>query len=263
MNNIQFDFSHADLGLKETVYIYHKTRPENYTLKQTNRTCYGLAIMLSGEAEYDYGDRRFIAVPGDVLFFKKGENYTVRVTENAPWEHIVISFDLWDEGEIDGFPLETVNKVQHFKRMEDLFLTACRLFNGTSAARNLECKAMIYQIFARLLEEKQRQFQRKNKYEGIRDAVEYIETGYQKKIDLETLADISGYSVSHFGRIFKELYGMSPLDYVNHVRVNKAKNMLRTEMFTLAEVAEECGFANVYYFSRVFKQISGITPKKY
>ena len=263
MENIQLNYNSADISIKETIYVYHKKRPENFGVKHSNRNCYGFAFVFSGEIEYDFGYKKETAKAGDLLFLRKGESYTARVSSNTPWEHIVIAFDVWDEKEMEHFPFETVNKISHVKRFEELFCNAYDAFNRGGTTKNLETKALIYQIFSRLLHEKEKQFFNKSKYKGIKDAAEYVESNYKEKISVEMLSDISGYSVSHFSRLFKELYSCAPLEYINEVRINKAKNMLRTEMFSLAEIAEECGFSNVYYFSRIFKQTVGVTPRKY
>jgi len=263
MNNIQFNFSNADISIKETVYVYHKTREKDFILRHTNRNCYSFALILSGQAQYNYGNKQIIAKEGDLLFLKKGETYTTHVTDEKGWEHIVISFNVWDEENIKKFSFKTVNRPKRFKRFEDLFKLAFESFENANSAGKLQCKSIIYQIFALLLEEGEKQFFKKSKYEGIKDAVYYIESNYKDKISVNTLANLSGYSISHFGRIFKEIYGVSPNDFINSFRIEKAKKMLRTEMFSLSEIAEECGFSNVYYFSRIFKQLTGITPKKY
>ena len=113
MNNIQFNFSKADISIKETVYVCHKTREKDFILKHTNRNCYSFAIILNGEAEYNYSNKQIVAKEGDLLFLKKGETYTARVTDEKGWEHIVISFDVWDEENINNFPFKTVKTIYY------------------------------------------------------------------------------------------------------------------------------------------------------
>jgi len=80
---------------------------------------------------------------------------------------------------------------------------------------------------------------------------------------VEELAARSGYSASHFARQFTRVYGVSPIQYLNSIRILHAKNLLRTDQYTIAEIAQKCGFSNVYYFSRCFKQLTGIPPTKW
>lgn len=55
---------------------------------------------------------------------------------------------------------------------------------------------------------------------------------------------------------------MSPVEYINKLRIKKACELLKSGMYTVSEAAEKTGFTNVYYFSRIFKSITGVNPKK-
>ena len=94
-------------------------------------------------------------------------------------------------------------------------------------------------------------------------AKQYINENYRNKITIDELAKISGFSRSHFKRLFTKHYEMPPSDYITMVRIERAKTMLKAKIFSLSEIAEECGFSNEYYFSQVFKRIVGCSPKKY
>lgn len=263
MNDIQLNYSKVDITIREITGIFHKSRPANFSFRQNEHNCHRLAFIISGSADYDFGDKKLTVGKNDLIFLNKGRSYTVTVTEDGPWEHIVISFDLWNNGKTDTLPFKFINKLSHPKQFEEIFEKAHRIYNGGGIASNIEMKSLTYHIISMLLEEKEEQFFKKSKYKGIKAAAEHIESNYKEKISVEDLAEISGYSISHFSRLFKEFYATAPVEYINSVRIERAKSMLKTEMFTLSEIAEECGFSNVYYFSRIFKQTVGVTPKKY
>ena len=85
----------------------------------------------------------------------------------------------------------------------------------------------------------------------------------RKKLTQEELAHISGYSVPHFKKLFRDETGTSPIRYLNDFRIGRAKDLLASGLFSVQEVATACGFENVYYFSNVFKKQTGISPKHY
>lgn len=263
MSNIQLNHIKNDISIKEIASIFYKSRPAGFSFRQNDNNCFRLAFIISGSAVYDFGNKKYTVNQNDLLFLKKDAHYTVTVDKSGPWEHIVISFDLWDDDEISTLPFKFKNTVSHPKQFEELFEKAHSIYNSGGIACNMEMKSIAYRIISMLLEEKEEQFFKKSKYKGIKEASEYIESNYKEKINVEDLALVSGYSISHFSRLFKELYSMSPIEYINFIRIERAKNMLKTQMFSLSEIAEECGFSNVYYFSRIFKQIVGVTPKKY
>ena len=92
---------------------------------------------------------------------------------------------------------------------------------------------------------------------------EYLDTHYQEKITLDMLADnflISKYTLS---RSFKEQFGTSIINYLLVVRITHAKQMLRFTDKTVEEIGAGCGITPLYYFSRMFKQIEGVSPLEY
>ena len=263
MQDIQSYYNPVDISVKEIINIAHSIRQKNFQFKRTDCRNFRLAYVISGSAVYDFGDQEITVVPGDVLFIGNNNGYTCKVADEGAWEHMVITFTLWDAERVDILPLQFVNKSSRPKQFEDLFKEAFRVYNSGSAACNMEAKALVYLIISKLLQENEKQFFKKSKYKGIKDVAEYIKSNYKEKITMDDLVQISGYSISHFSRLFKELYGLSPVDYINYIRIDNAKKLLRSDMLTLSEIAEECGFSNAYYFSRVFKMKTNMTPREY
>jgi AraC family transcriptional regulator of arabinose operon len=99
--------------------------------------------------------------------------------------------------------------------------------------------------------------------ESITKTVNYIELHYEQIINLDEMADIAGLSKYHFLRQFNRFLGLTPLEYLNKLRIEKAAGLLRTTEQTLDEVAIAVGFANGNYFSKVFRHWVGMSPGKY
>jgi len=97
----------------------------------------------------------------------------------------------------------------------------------------------------------------------ISKAVSYVKTNYMRKITLNEVADYVFLSPSYFSKIFKEEMNYYFNDYLNFIRVEKSKSLLLNERISLAEIAEGVGFYDQSYFNKVFKKITGLTPKKF
>ena len=74
---------------------------------------------------------------------------------------------------------------------------------------------------------------------------------------------MAGLSPSHFSRLFKETIGQRPMQFVTRYRIEQAKRRLFDLQRSLVDIALECGFADQAHFSRVFKQVEGVTPSAF
>ncbi len=102
-----------------------------------------------------------------------------------------------------------------------------------------------------------------NAAKNVYDLKDYLDTHYMEKITLDMLADrflVNKYSLS---RNFKEQFGTSIINYLLVTRITHAKQMLRFTDESVEEVGNACGISPLYYFSRIFKQIEGVSPLEY
>lgn len=89
---------------------------------------------------------------------------------------------------------------------------------------------------------------------------EYIASNLDQKIRLETLAEMSGLSVQHFSRAFKQSIGMPPHCYILQRRIERAQHMLRNTQRPLSEIALLAGFSDQSHLSRHFRRMTGLSP---
>lgn len=94
-------------------------------------------------------------------------------------------------------------------------------------------------------------------------AFDYIDGNFHKKISLQSIADVTGYSTYYFTRFFKEMTGMTFNDYLSHYRILVAcKQLLETD-YSITDIALNAGFSSIKTFNRVFKEIKGQNPSSY
>jgi YesN/AraC family two-component response regulator len=105
------------------------------------------------------------------------------------------------------------------------------------------------------------------KYDGkaktIKKIMDYLRANYDKKFDLNLLAESVGLSYSHVRRVFTEETGESILNYVYKMKVEAAKKLLRETDTPIVTVAAKLGFYNKQSFYRFFEKFEGVTPNKY
>ena len=99
-------------------------------------------------------------------------------------------------------------------------------------------------------------------YRRIVQAKLFIDLNYADKIDIDNISDEAYFSKFHFIRLFKKIYGKTPHQYLKYVRIEKAKQILKTNN----SVTETCflvGFDSLSSFSGLFKKNTGETPSSY
>jgi AraC-like DNA-binding protein len=91
----------------------------------------------------------------------------------------------------------------------------------------------------------------------------YVQENFQSPITRESVARHFGLAPNHISRVFRKEGFMRFNDYLNLVRVNRAKFMLQNYSLTLKEIASNCGYNDTAYFCRVFKKTCKVTPTEY
>ena len=102
-----------------------------------------------------------------------------------------------------------------------------------------------------------------SKINKIKPGIDYITEHYTENINVEEIAKMCNISHTYFKKIFSGIYGTAPKSYVIDLRIRYACDLLKSQMHSVGEAAELSGFQNVYYFSRCFKKIMGISPSEY
>ncbi len=97
----------------------------------------------------------------------------------------------------------------------------------------------------------------------LKNVLDYIDSNYTSSISLEQLAAVSSMSPKYFCRFFREMTHRTPMDYLNHQRVEHACYELSTTDHSVTDVAYNCGFNDLSYFIKTFRRYKGITPGQY
>lgn len=97
----------------------------------------------------------------------------------------------------------------------------------------------------------------------VADCIEYIYVHIQERVTVEDLAVFTGLSPSYLSRLFKKEVGVSVSDYIREKKVKKAQDLLRFCDFSLIEIANYLSFSSQSHFTQLFREFTGMTPKKY
>lgn len=103
-------------------------------------------------------------------------------------------------------------------------------------------------------------FRQKNGFDQVRPALEYIRDHYSTPMKIAEIASVCHMSESHFRRLFEENISMTPVEYLNQIRIRKACDLIKKTGKSMEEISEKVGFTTTSTFNRNFKRITGTSP---
>lgn len=226
---------------------------------------YVLVAFLGGKGVYEVNGEKMTVGEGDVMLFPPGTARDAIFNEADPWHFISIAFDAVNlDGEFyslsEDIPVLTRNVNSHivscFKKFDNIW-------NNKGKAYFTICRTIIQDILCQLIVVNDVVVHNTSHYGKIDEVKQYINKNYLRTITVEELAELTGLSTSHFRKIFREVVGMSATQYAIYLRINKAKDLLASGSANVSEAAFQSGFKDIYYFSAMFKKVTGENPSKY
>lgn len=174
------------------------------------------------------------------------------------------------EGNFNGLNFPDVFKTQRFDRFIELFKSIYNEHVCHGKASVLYTKTLLMKLLMEAYDEYTSEASLVNarrsiqlNYPKIMAAKEYIDANPGMWFSLEDLASYAGLSRTFFCRIFKDIVGFTPVDYINTQKINAAKRLLIETNCSIKVIAFELGFENDTYFYSMFKSKTGLTPLDY
>ena len=125
----------------------------------------------------------------------------------------------------------------------------------------MQCREQLYRIFNLLQKEYHRTYIGKSKEKMIAPAVSLIHERYTDgTLSVAELACACGITPEYLRALFRKSYGRAPLDYINHLRITNARELIESGECGVFEAATLCGFSDPSHFSRTFKKYCGFSP---
>lgn len=238
----------------ELVKLHKYFRVERSAFLDEQFYCRGNFLYLTEKGEYQYtvNGQGFHAKELDCVFYKKGSYYDRKVLSPV----VLHLFELEEVFAYTDAPITFINRQRIHSDIA--------LLNSLNAAdkKNLPyIEHLLNDILYTHQQEQTGIFQPKDK--RIAQAVEMIRKQFDKELTVTELAKAVHLSYPHFNRLFIKQLGMTPIQYIHQLRLDKAKELLYTTDLPIKTVASECGFRDIYYFSNFFKSTTGLSPTQY
>ena len=226
-----------------------------------------MLYFIKGECNVLNGSEEVHATPGDIVVINSGDIHSVKCQDN-PCDFIILQFD-FSFCEDMGFDMTdvTIKKLIRDDEIGKLITDAFNDFKNREEyyRQALKIKALsillkMYRNYTILDNEKNSSYNKKMLSKKI---VKYARHHFDENITVEDIAKHCGYSRFYISKTFKDVTGKTLVDFINTLKIHKAKSMLESTNFDIGEIASKCGFASQSYFSNVFKKHENISPFEY
>jgi AraC-like DNA-binding protein len=237
-----------------------------------------LIYMISGDMTVTLDDSKFRLAPGNLLYIPAGTTYRLR---GEYLRAVAIALDLtdnWcDEEEcippaavsdfseekchrVDIHPFDRVLYVEDFESERDTFIRMDAIATSGEGEWRSVISAMLKLILIRVSESVSDNALPSRMVESL-DA--YIRENASEEISNTEIGAIFGYHPFYVSRVVKEKKGVTLRQYIISYRLRLASRLLRLTKKSIAEISEVCGFTDASYFTKIFRQHFGMTPKEW
>jgi AraC-like DNA-binding protein len=245
-------------------YVYRKCWPD-WVIGSCVTDFHDLSYVVAGEGIYWINGVETRVAAGDVIYIPPGNLREARTFPEALMEIYAINFIVLPFGDTandDVLPFDYVNHIGYDPKVLSLFKQLTRVWMEKEELYQIDARSLAMLIISELL---RRLFKDKlikpvdSRIESVKD---YINEHYQSPLSVPLLAKETGLCPVYLGALFMRYEACSISEYINKIRINHALEILRVKKLSVKETAYACGYADSFYFSRLFKKYTGIAPSQ-
>jgi len=265
------------ITLRMSSYL-EQTHDGNW-IEHKSHSDYDLWFITAGSVKITIDGIEHMADPGDVVFFYPDMPYIASTTgELCRFIYMHFDFSIAEQKRILGeFQLPGIVPGNLVREESALFTSSYRRLKQTSGASGspLYLKASLLLVIAKILElhgqglynGKFLKGRKMRKTEGslevLQNVFPYVDANLHRVIRVNELAAIAGVSEKYFISLFKKILGITPGQYINQIKMNRARDYLYEKKYTVQQIAGFLGYPDPFTFSKAFKKFYNVPPSKF
>ncbi len=252
------NFMNHDFNLSNIKFICHlNTRVAKD--QHLNIKHHTITFIEKGKVAYETSDGLSgVNLDNYISFNPEGSSHYV--SSLVPSSVFCIDFNTSEAIALKSFSFEAKNSEQ----LINLFFKANKIWSEKKPGYMMLCKAELYKILYAVQKELRATYLPQTKLNTIQPAIDYIHSNYTNSlIKIDTLSKICNISPAYLRRFFNSFCGCSPIEYINNLKISRAKELLKSNMYPINDIAYLCGYSSSPYFSREFKKATGFSPTEY
>ena len=229
---------------------------------------YQLVFIAEGEGRYLDSGGEYKVGPGSLFLVRPGVWHSYAPSKQRGWTEYYVGFqgNVFTRVVLYGFLPDGggIKQLRDREKMTSLFDKLLRYADGSGEDLPLLLRSLLMLIVSESVFGNSEQKQEDDyKTTVLTRARAYMEEHISQKINLEQLSAELGVSYPWFRKIFKQQTGVSPMKFLQDLRIRKAKYLLGTSAMSIKSVGLECGFASSEYFCNCFHSETGMTPMEF
>ncbi|MFC4102683.1 helix-turn-helix domain-containing protein [Paenibacillus xanthanilyticus] len=234
---------------------------------------HSLAYVYGGEGSLSFAGQEQLLVQGDLFQIWPGEMMSLRSSPADPLHFYSFQFQhglvQWDGGSIScreqpgPLPLQLGNAGAARKAVESVFREAYELWSEKNNGYEWHVKLQLLHAIQLLNRLGRSSAETAGAASVVHNAIQLMKTSFKEALTRDQMADSVALSPGYFSVLFKAHTGHSPIQYLTKIRIDQAKLLLRNTTLAISQVAEESGFPDSFYFSRLFQKETGMSPRDY
>ena len=242
-----------DMKIKEIKFAIRYT-PEQRHWVAKDRNTHIIGFNLSGRELHDFGYQKFVTEEKCIFFFNQRDDFSVDVYEKG--FSYSVHFTTYEPVETDTFCIKVDDVGAFYPLLERIENTVGLSHGGAHLAASA-----FYKLCAEFDAIRRRSYSKSDT--RMLRARSYIEQHFREPDCLAGVYATCDVTRRHFDTLFKKHFHQTPSQYITLKKLDHAKQLLATPHLSVMEIAELCGFSDVYYFSKVFKAQTTQTPSAY
>jgi AraC-like DNA-binding protein len=252
----------TDIGYYPKAKFHKRVRPAGATQNI-------LIYCIDGKGTVSIGSRNFNIGPGEFFIIPRGVKHSYESSEKSPWTIYWCHFvGAQSDALVDLIYAKEQNYKYAAEFVDDRILIFDRLYNFLEQGYSPENLTYVNLLFVQYLSSFAFGDRLSIGYEEsnsgpVEKSILFMQRHFEKPLALSVLAASANLSVSHYSSLFKKKTGFSPIDYFNHLKIQKACQYLQFTELRIREIALKVGISDPLYFSRLFTQTMGYGPKEY
>lgn len=233
-------------------------------VKNHRHNCIEILYFTSGNGAVICNLKKYDVKPGSLIIVNENESHSILTDSYLECYCITIDTSIFLDVSENNIVFDTYVSADEFvlSTLREMFFE----YEKRNIGSEMMIKGSAYKLITHLIRNygkitKKEYDSNAIKLRRLNDVLLYIEEHYCEKISTSFLAEYCFLSEYYFCHFFKKETGLTVIQYIKRLRVQKSINLLRNTTMSITEIAAHVGFNDINYYCRVFKKIMGTTPK--